>query len=1046
MKDLLSLFFESSFCFAGFFIGLFSLVYTFLNNRTKQKRNKTYINTLICVMIGALSSIVSVYAVGLGGYNEVAMFINELNLFAYFFSHSLLAPLLYVYMIYISGSVHLYRKHKRHFTILMIPFVVMILLVLINPFTRMLYYVNEDLEYVRGPLMILYYIIGTGYFVLAIADLTRRWNVVTPKCRNGLCFLFGLTLVGILIQFAFPALQVELFFEAMALLCVMLFIENDEERMDIASGLFNRTALALDLKNYTNIHQEFAVNVVCVNDDDVLGKLTGNYSHESLIDSVADFLKTITPYYNIYKVSTHCFVLVGIGSDRAETEEKTSKIRQRFEEPFKNEDVELKLQALVMQALYPEDIKSADEVFLMTDSPVPLDTAGNIVSDAGLPMLKRSVQIEQALRRGFAEHNFEVYYQPVYFLENLSIHSAEALIRLHDNELGDIPPSEFIPIAEHDGIIDEIGSFVLEEACLFLSSGLPVEMGIEYISVNLSILQCMRPGFAKMAKDMVLHYDISPSLISFEIKESAAANDFVLLQEIVSELKSYGFRFSMDSYGTGFSDMKALYSLDFDLIKIDRSILNRSDDGSVGRIVLESCVRMVRQMHKRILVEGVESKEQIELLKKLDVDYVQGYYSSRPITKNELLGILRVTELARMEERRAIAASEAKSSFLANMSHEIRTPINAVLGMNEMILRECDEAAVMRYAKEIESAGRNLLSLINNILDYSKIEAGEMEIVEAEYDLKSALSNIIKEVYKKTNQKHLDFRVYISEELPARLYGDEFRLKQIMINILNNAVKYTNEGSVHLTIEGEYYSEEEVILKIIVEDTGCGIREEDQSRLYEMFQRLDMEKNRTVEGTGLGLAISYHLLQMMQGQIDVDSEYGLGSTFTIQLMQKAVGTEKIRSFKPDELEDIYRGWSGPRDFTAPDARLLLVDDTPLNHTVIKELLKKCGMQIDTAATGDEALKMAVDKHYDLIFMDQRMPGMSGTETLKALRNTEGAVSRRVPVISMTANSYPGLKEAERSAGFEDYLEKPIESNKLMELLIQYLPESKIFYT
>ncbi|MBR6257400.1 MAG: response regulator [Lachnospiraceae bacterium] len=185
---------------------------------------------------------------------------------------------------------------------------------------------------------------------------------------------------------------------------------------------------------------------------------------------------------------------------------------------------------------------------------------------------------------------------------------------------------------------------------------------------------------------------------------------------------------------------------------------------------------------------------------------------------------------------------------------------------------------------------------------------------------------------------------------------------------------------------------------------------------------------------------------MMQGQIEVDSEYGMGSTFTIQLMQKAVGKEKIRSFKPDELNDIYRGFSGPRDFTAPDARLLVVDDTPLNHTVIKELVKKCGMQIDTALSGDEALKMAGGKYYDLIFMDQRMPGLSGAETLAELRKKEGAVSRRVPVISMTANSYPGIKEAERSAGFEDYLEKPIESNKLMELLIQYLPESKIFYT
>ncbi len=1040
----LSLFYRSSFYMAGFFICLSSLVYTFIRGKTKRKQNRTYISILVCVMAGAISDIAGVYSEVFSP--ETARTLRSFFLFVYFFSHALLAPLIYVYMIYISGSVHLYRKHKEHFSIQMLPFVLMELVVFINPFTHLLYQVTEKLDYIRGPLIVVYYLIGALYFGMAIIDLIRRWNAVTPKCRNGLCFLFALSIIGIILQFVDNLLQVELFFEAMALMCIMIFIEDDEERMDVSSGLFNRTALSMDLKNYISMEQGFSVTVVYVNNDDVLGKLTGNYSHESLLEGVAEYLKTVMPYYHIYKMSPQCFVLVGIGMSREETEEMAAKIRERFESPFKNDEIELKLQALVMHAGYPADLRTADEVFLMTDSPVPLDMAGNISPDAGLERLQRSIKVEKALRRGFSEHNFEVYYQPVYFLENLSIHSAEALIRLHDSELGEIPPSEFIPIAEHDGIIDEIGDFVLEEACLFLSSGLPVEMGIEYISVNLSMLQCMRPGFAKYARDMALRYDISPSLISFEINESVVAGDHEILRKIIAEIKSYGFRFSMDSYGTGFSDMKALYSLDFDVIKIDRSILNRASDGSVGRVVLESCVRMIRQMHRRILCEGVETKEQIEFLKKLEVDYVQGYYSSRPITKNELLGILRVTELARMEERRAIAASEAKSSFLANMSHEIRTPINAVLGMNEMILRECDEAPIMRYAKEIEAAGKNLLSLINNILDYSKIEAGEMEIVEAEYDLKPALSDVIKEVYRKTNQKHLTFRVYISEELPARLYGDEFRIKQIMMNILNNAVKYTSEGSVHLTLEGEQYSEDEVLIKIIVEDTGVGIREEDQSRLYEMFQRLDMEKNKTVEGTGLGLAISYHLLQMMQGDIEVESDYGLGSTFTVRVLQKVVGNERIMPFKAEELKAIYQGYSGPRAFAAPDARLLIVDDTPLNHTVIKELLKKCKIQIDTALSGEQGLEMAKEKFYDLIFMDQRMPGLSGKETLDKLRKTEDAVSRRVSVISMTANAYAGIRDAERAAGFADYLEKPVDTGKLLELLLQYLPESKIFYT
>ena len=1045
MGERLSLFYDASFYLAGFFICLSSLIYTFIRGKTKREQNRVYIYFLLCVMAGGISDTGSVYAALFTGDIHMAIMIRRVCLFVYFFSHALLAPLLYVYMIYISGSVFLMRKHRWHFSVLMIPFLLMEILVLINPFTGILYRINDDLGYIRSPFIIVYYLLAGLYFVLALVDLAKRWYVVIPRCRYGLFSLYVLTMLGILIQFVQNKAQVEIFFESIALMCAMIFIENDEERLDLGSGLLNRNALNIDLNSYISIGQEFSVTMVYINDDDVIEKLTGNYNHESIIDDVAKYLKTIMPYYHIYKMSTNCFVLVGLGQSVEEAGEQAVAIRKRFDEPYRAEDVELKLQALVMYANYPRDISSVDEVFLMTDTPVTQDMYKNPVTDTGLEAIKRSIRVERALRRGFKEHNFEVFYQPVYFLENLNIHSAEALIRLHDSELGDIPPSEFIPIAERDGLIDKIGDFVFDEVCLFLASGLPVEMGIEYISMNISILQCMKPGFAGYVKDKVLHYDISPSRISFEIKESAAASEFNILRSTINELRNYGFRFLMDSYGTGFSDIRSLYSLDFDVIKIDKSILDRADDGSIGRVVLESCVRMIRQMHRRILVEGVESREQIDLLKKLDADYVQGYYSSRPITKNELLGILRVTELARMEERKALAASEAKSSFLANMSHEIRTPINAVLGMNEMILRECDEENIMRYAGEMEAAGRNLLSLINNILDYSKIEAGEMEIVEAEYDLKAALSDVIKEINIKTEQKHLSFRVNISDGLPARLYGDEFRLKQIMMNILNNAVKYTSEGGVLLTVEGETYNDSEVMLKMSVEDTGCGIREEDQSRLYEMFQRLDMEKNRTVEGFGLGLAISYHLLQMMQGQIDVNSEYGMGSTFTIQLIQKKVGEELMKPFRPHELEDIDNGKKEGREFKAPDARLLIIDDTPLNHVVLLELLKETDISIDTALSGEEGLQKAGEMHYDIIFMDQNMPGKSGEETLKALRASAEAVSRRSPVISMTAAVNPAIREAERKAGFDDHLEKPVERKKLMELLTGFLPESKVFY-
>ncbi|MBR1472296.1 MAG: EAL domain-containing protein [Lachnospiraceae bacterium] len=1019
------------------------LIYILLRGRQRREHNRFFLMILLNVMISALSCCINTFLTYHAGDSVFLRGLQQFAAFVYFFAHAALAPMFYVYVIYVTGSIYRHRRKKSRFGLLMLPYFVMALLVLLNFSTHWLYEITPEHVYHRNNGMYMIYIGSALYFGMAIVEMIRYRHAADEKHRKGLFYLMGITLPGILIQMINPRLVVEIFAESVALLCVMLFMEDDDELLDTATELYNRNALRQELHILLHMKQEFSLIVIHILHPETLQRHTGINSEDELMGQIGAYLCGFQNVCEIYRVSNNCFALLGFQHTASVSGETAEQICRRFEDSWECEGVVLHLQAQIMQADYPADINGMDEVFRMLDTAGEAELTGAVLRGEKLSYLSRSAEISKALRRGFEEHFYEVYYQPIYALENMSIHAAEALLRLHDDKLGDIPPSEFIPIAENDGMIDEIGAFVLEEACMFLGSGLPEQMGIEYISVNLSLVQCMRSGFADLAKELTQRYDIAPSLISFEIKESAAVEDIDVLLHVIRELREYGFRFSMDRFGTGFSDMQSLYTLNFDVIKIDRSVLNRAES-RVGRIILENCVRMIREMKRRILVEGVETKEQIDLLKKLDVDYVQGYYSSKPMTKNELLGILRVTELARMEERRANAASEAKSGFLANMSHEIRTPINAVLGMNEMIQRECDEPQIMAYAKEIETAGRNLLSLVNNILDYSKIEAGEMEIVEAEYDLKNALGDVIRSMYKKTRTKHLTFRVFISEELPARLYGDEFRLKQILTNLLNNAVKYTKEGGVRLTVEGERYSEDELLLQISVEDTGCGIREEDQSKLYEMFQRLDMERNRTIEGSGLGLAISYQLLQMMQGEISVDSMYGVGSTFRVQLIQKIATQMRIRPFRAEELKAIYNGWRGAGDFQAPDAKILIIDDTPLNHTVMKQLLKSSHVQIDTALSGSEGLRLAQERYYDMIFLDKKMPGMDGTETLKALRSNREAASHRSPVISMTAVSYAGIADAEQKLGFNDYLEKPVDSGKLAELLRKYLPESKVF--
>ena len=400
--------------------------------------------------------------------------------------------------------------------------------------------------------------------------------------------------------------------------------------------------------------------------------------------------------------------------------------------------------------------------------------------------------------------------------------------------------------------------------------------------------------------------------------------------------------------------------------------------------------------------------------------------------------------LAKAATEQAKRANSAKSEFLANMSHEIRTPINAVLGMNEMIIRESTSKSITTYARNVESAGRNLLSIINDILDFSKIEAGKMEISEGDYKLSSVLNDVTNMIVFKARQKDLKFSVNVDESLPDGLFGDEVRVRQVITNILNNAVKYTHEGSVTMDVSGEMDAEAEIInLVVKISDTGIGIKEEDLPKLFRKFERVDLVQNNTVEGTGLGLSITQNLLRMMDGHITVDSVYGEGSTFTIHLPQKIVSPEPIGNFH-EKFERYVHALKAYREsFKAPDANLLVVDDTDMNLTVIEGLLSKTDINLDTASSGMEALGLTKTKRYDLILMDHRMPNMDGTQTMNAIRAQSDGQNQDTPIICLTADAVSGARAKYIEQGFTDYLSKPVESRTLEEALIKYLPAEKI---
>ena len=386
----------------------------------------------------------------------------------------------------------------------------------------------------------------------------------------------------------------------------------------------------------------------------------------------------------------------------------------------------------------------------------------------------------------------------------------------------------------------------------------------------------------------------------------------------------------------------------------------------------------------------------------------------------------------------ALAAGQAKSQFLAQMSHEIRTPINAVLGFNEMILRETNDSDIRDYSQNISSAGRTLLNLINSILDFSRIEEGKMEIIPARYDTLGLIDELVNMIYEKANKKNLSLITKIDPNLPKSLFGDDMRIKQVITNLLTNAVKYTKEGSVTLTMRGEIIGEDNFILHVSVKDTGIGIREEDIEKLFQSFIRLDEQKNKNIEGTGLGISIVKELLTMMNSRLEVESVYGKGSEFSFHLPQKIIDKTPVGIYGEHHAERKNKERVEPKNFIkAPSARILAVDDTSMNLKVINGLLKRNLIVPDLADSGEKCLMYAKKYFYHIIFLDHMMPEMDGVETLKRLKKMKLPAATKI--IVLTANAISGAREKYLAKGFDDYLSKPINIADLEAILAKYLP-------
>ena len=403
--------------------------------------------------------------------------------------------------------------------------------------------------------------------------------------------------------------------------------------------------------------------------------------------------------------------------------------------------------------------------------------------------------------------------------------------------------------------------------------------------------------------------------------------------------------------------------------------------------------------------------------------------------KNKLL--VEVTQKAKHAQREAEIANHSKSNFLANMSHEIRTPINTVLGMDEMILRETREDNTRSLAQDIRTSTESLLEIVNEILDFSRIESGKMELMADDYELCDVLHDTVTVFGLRAKEKGLYLHIHVDEKLPAMYRGDSLRLRQIINNIMSNAIKYTREGGINFSVTG-HQEEDSEVLHFEIEDTGAGIREEDLRRLFEAFERIDEKTNRNIEGTGLGMAITANLLHMMDSNLQVRSVYGQGSTFYFDLKQRVKDWTPIGHFQVKDKKNADNSKEQHFTFLAPNVHVLLVDDNAMNRKVFCKLLKHTQIQIDEVDNGFTCLEMVKKRHYDIIFLDHMMPELDGVETFSYMQSMQENRCKDTPVIVLTANAIIGAKEQYMQIGFTDYLSKPIDSHRLENLIVEQL--------
>ncbi|MCR4717484.1 MAG: EAL domain-containing protein, partial [Lachnospiraceae bacterium] len=553
--------FHIAFYAAAITICVTVLLFTFLQKRTDRLQNKIFIMMMLILLANAISTTGSAITEPKAASSSVAHFVMQFCQFFYFFFHTALCPALYYYVLSVTGVIRK-RSFLKNFAV-GIPLYITEIFVLLNPIFHHVYYYDSNIVFHRNWAEYLIYGVAGLYFILSAFELIFSWKAITKRRGIAIIYFYFLSLAGVIIQLLYINIKAELFAESIALMGVMLAVESEDDRLDADTNIYNRKALQLDIHNFNAVKEHISIFFIKITNADIVERATGSSNDDLMAIAISDFLKTLVPRYNLYNPNSATYIVACPGFDEEELDELNACIEERFKDNWDIANASIKLDAVIIKASIPEDLKSPADVLFVADSVIPSSVNKE---DVDLNYILHRAEIERAIKRNLRENNFEVYYQPTYDLIGPMLHGAEALVRMIDDSIGFISPEEFIPVAEQIGLVEEIDDFVLKEVCGFIQGGIPKAHGMDAINVNLSVVQCLKPGFFEHIIRIVDNYGVDHSMINFEITESVEADDYKVLSTVAKSLKSAGFKLSMDDYGTGYSNMESIFALDFDIV------------------------------------------------------------------------------------------------------------------------------------------------------------------------------------------------------------------------------------------------------------------------------------------------------------------------------------------------------------------------------------------------------------------------------------------------------------------------------------------------